>query len=350
MTHVWIFLTNIYIYIYIYIYINIMSANLCTVILSLTLMNNVSLKENPPLQATLMLEHVFKKCWNLKKDSPYFDYILIQYKHCCFIPGCLCFRSTPDIASLHPSFTLREARPQPHPHNSVGQQPAADSPGVRRESLPQPFSEYSVKVHPQVASCPMSPVKKDPGLVEKIKLEQTKTVPALLGQSTDSPKPKRTLFEGFKNTLRSKSKQNEDKERKAGGATGGSPRKVADSDCVPLGGAANLLKEPPSGLECDLLEEDSALEPHVQSMPDLVQDSKNADSMPFTQHCMSAPSSGNAEFHHELSWSRTPGGAVGGSATLDSEVRRRANKQHNLEPMESVAPVRTTIHIAHFTV
>lgn len=95
----------------------------------------------------------------------------------------------------------------------------------RHQSVPSPVGElgHNKKDKSDVdrkTSCPSSPTGKEPPT--KHKLENKKTAPAGLGSSSGgSPKPKRTIFEGFKHTLRPKSRSH-DKASAAAASSSGS--------------------------------------------------------------------------------------------------------------------------------
>jgi hypothetical protein len=63
--------------------------------------------------------------------------------------------------------------------------------------------------------------------VEKLKLENKKTAPPTLGGPSGSPKPKRTILEGFRNTLRPKSKSQET--NKVNSSSSSSPSKSCEA-------------------------------------------------------------------------------------------------------------------------
>ena len=221
------------------------------------------------------------------------------------------FRSAPEFGSIQRSTMLRKTQSQPNPQKL---------PTSRKYREDTEGKLGLLDSLPQKSSCPSSPTEKqDQVLVEKLKLEAVKTAPAALGQSS---RPKRTLFDGFRNTLRPKSKYTEDKDKKTGGTPGGSPKKQSDAGISPVAGTLDLTPEGVPGLEGD------EIESPLQSMPDLLQGSQGAEaycSLPRLQTVAMTP--------FELA------GAIGGSATLGSDIKWKSSR----ETSEETSPVRSTV-------
>ena len=119
----------------------------------------------------------------------------------------------PELSTVQKNSLLRKTNSQPQAKTSATvsekQKKQQDAKHSRCRSVPHHIQ--TDKVTPDGDSkktCPASPTNKD-GQVEKLKLETKKTASGGLGSSSGSPKPKRTMFEGFKNSLRPKSKGHE---------------------------------------------------------------------------------------------------------------------------------------------
>ena len=133
----------------------------------------------------------------------------------CFI-GLLPFifsRSAPEIGSLQRNSLLRKTHshpqskpPTPPPPQSLNQEAAKNLRSIR--SVPSPLtptsdSKKSIEDLNHKASTPSSPtVRENP--LEKSKLENRKSTASTTSSSSGSPKARRTIFDGMRNTLRQK--------------------------------------------------------------------------------------------------------------------------------------------------
>ena len=149
------------------------------------------------------------------------------------------FRSAPDFGNVQGrNSMLRKTQSQPQPpksgssshgqgalsstsHTNLSDKDLGGAGGLR--------CKVSTGEVERKTSCPSSPTSRDPPN-EKPRLENKKTAPAAIGATiglamspaavtSGSPKPKR-LFEGFRNTLRPKSKSQDNSTANSSGSTG----------------------------------------------------------------------------------------------------------------------------------
>ena len=88
-------------------------------------------------------------------------------------------------------------------------------------------------------SCPTSPTSKDG---DKPKLENKKTAPGALGGGAGggSPKPKRNIFDGLKNTLRPKSKSQDNSSSNSSGGAAITGASAQTSNSATAGGVSRI--------------------------------------------------------------------------------------------------------------
>jgi len=150
--------------------------------------------------------------------------------------------SAPEFGtSVQKNAILRKTHSQPHPHKNSGLGGSLDQP--KRKSTPSPLGFNKDAVENCSKSGPASPVARDN---EKPLLGSRKSGPG----SSGSPKPRRNIFEGFKNTLRPKSKSQDT------ASAGGSSR---DSKASSTASSDTVFNTP------DVLHEAGALEGHSRS-------------------------------------------------------------------------------------
>ena len=132
-------------------------------------------------------------------------------------------RSTPELGlgCLTKNSQLRKTHSQPQPQKSPGQKPSKskskESPKhSRTKSVPNDSKDKCT----DGKHCPASPSGKSASL-EKSKSDSKRS---------GSPKPKKTIFEGFRNTLRSKGKSDTSRTTSVSGASQNeSP--LVENDC-----------------------------------------------------------------------------------------------------------------------
>ena len=110
-------------------------------------------------------------------------------------------RSAPEMSSLHRNSMLRKTQSQPQPSKTNTLPPMSSIKAIKQESQ----KHSRCKSVPGPADNAVNPKKKASDDTNN----KDKKADSRKSSANSSPKPKRTIFEGFRNTLRPKSKSHE---------------------------------------------------------------------------------------------------------------------------------------------